>query len=68
MLLTGATTLFCDLYQGDDGMVLHQTPFTTWLISIHPEFNHINIDDVTTITMTMEGPFLNYRNKVEIQN
>ena len=66
ILLAGATTLFCDLYQGDGGAILHQTPFTTWVISIHPEYTHINIDDVNIIQMTMEGPFLNFKNNEKL--
>ena len=55
------TSLFCDLYTSEGGMVMHQTPFTNWVINIHPDFTHINIDDVQEIRMTIEGPRLNFR-------
>ena len=59
VLLSGATSLFTDLYVGDNGGILHQTPFTTWLITIHPAYSHINIDDVERVELVLEGPYLN---------
>ena len=36
-------------------MVRHQTPFTTWMFTIHPDFTHIDISEVDRVEFTIQG-------------
>ena len=51
--------LATDLYRPSGAMIRHMTPFTTWIVLLDPNFTHIDISQVQSVTMEFTGPFTN---------